>query len=430
MSESRSPVRDRAAAVVSSLRVRNYRLYFFGQAVSVAGTFMQTLALSFLTLQLTGSGTALGIVAGARILPFVLLGPIGGVIADRYDKRRLLYVTQSASAVGAVVFAVLAALGAVTYPVLIVLSLVLGCLTVFDNPARQSLIADLVPRETLANAVVLNSVSLNVARVLGSVIGGALVALVGIPVCFLINAASFVAVLVCLAAMRAGDMLPAVRQPRAPGQVRAGVRYALGTPELLFPLLMLTITGILAYEFPTTLPLLAIGAFGGTAATYGAMAAVMAGGAIIGGLIAASRKAPRRSSSLAVTAIGWGVAILITGLAPTLPIALIALAFVGYGSVTFNSTAKTTLQLATRPEMRGRVMALWGLAWGGSTVIGAPLVGWIAEEFGSRWGLIIGGAPTILLGLILYPVLRHRDRATSAPTDESDLHPAAGVSAA
>lgn len=409
MSETRSAVRERAAEAVSSLRVRNYRLYFIGQSVSVAGTFMQTLALSFLALQLTGSGAALGIVAGVRLLPFVILGPIGGVIADRYDKRRLLYITQSASAAGAIVFAVLAALGTITYPVLIILSLVLGCLTVLDNPARQSLIADLVPRETLANAVVLNSVSLSVARVIGSVVGGTLVAVVGIPVCFLINAASFIAVLISLARMRHAEMIPAIRASRARGQVREGLRYAIGTPELLFPLLMLTVTGILAFEFPTTLPLLAIGAFDGTAATYGVMAAVMAGGAVIGGLIAASRSAPRRSSSLAVTAIGWGIAILATGIAPNLPLALVALAFVGYGSITFNATAKTALQLASRPEMRGRVMALWAIAWIGSTVIGAPLVGWVAEEFGSRWGLIIGGAPTIVLGLVLYPILRRRD---------------------
>lgn len=376
---------------------------------------MQTLALSFLTLQLTRSGAALGIVAGVRVLPFVLLGPMGGVIADRYNKRRLLYVTQSASAAGAIVFGVLAALGAVSYPILIILSLVLGCLTVLDNPARQSLIADLVPRETLANAVVLNSVSLNVARVLGSVIGGALVATVGIPVCFLVNAASFIAVLISLARMHAEDMLPAVQAPRTRGQVREGLRYALRTPGLRLPLLMLTITGIFAYEFPTTLPLLATGAFHGTAATYGVMAGVMAGGAVVGGLYAASRTNRGHATSLAITAIGWGIAILVTGIAPNLPIALVALAFVGYGTITFNSTAKTTLQLASRPEMRGRVMALWALAWGGSTVIGAPLVGWIAEDFGSRWGLIAGGAPTLVLGLILSPHVRHRDHVAVSP---------------
>ncbi|MCU1480255.1 MAG: transporter [Subtercola sp.] len=410
------PLRTRVAAATSSLHVRNYRLYFFGQSVSVAGTFMQTLALSFLALELTGSGTALGIVAGVRLLPFVLLGPLGGVIADRYDKRKLLYLTQSASAAGALAFAALAALNLMTFPLLIVLSLALGCLTVFDNPARQSLIADLVPRETLANAVVLNSVSLNVARVLGSVIGGAVVALVGIPLCFVINAASFVAVIVSLARMRTDELLVPARAPRARGQVREGLRYAAHTPELLFPLLMLTVTGILAYEFPITLPLLATGAFGGNAATYGVMAAVMAGGAIVGGLVAAARTTPRHSRSLAITAIGWGAAILGTGLAPTLPLALVALAFVGYGSITFNSTAKTTLQLAARPEMRGRVMALWALAWGGSTVVGGPLVGFIAQELGSRWGLIAGGAPTIVLGLILYPLLRRRDAQTGAHT--------------
>ncbi|MBT2504271.1 MFS transporter [Curtobacterium sp. ISL-83] len=399
--------------------MRNYRLYFFGQSISVGGSFMQTLALSFLVLQTTGSGTDLGIIAAARLLPFVLLGPVGGVIADRYNKRRLLYVTQSASAAGALIFALLAALGDVSFPVLLVLSLVLGCLTVLDNPARQSLIGDLVPRKALANAVILNSISLNVARVLGSVIGGALVALVGVPLCFVINALSFVAVIVNLVRMKTTDMIEPVRAPRAPGQVREGLRYAARTPELLFPLLMLTITGILAYEFPTTLPLLATGAFQGNAATYGAMAAVMAGGAIVGGLVAASRNSPRNSASLALTAVGWGVAILVTGLAPTLPIALVALAFVGYGSITFNSTAKTTLQLAARPEMRGRIMALWALAWGGSTVIGGPLVGWVAQEFGSRWSLIIGGGPTILLGLILLPYLRNRDRKTSPIPEES-----------
>ena len=278
-----------------------------------------------------------------------------------------------------------------------------------SNPARQSLIGELVPRETLANAVVLNSVSLNVARIAGSVAGGALVATVGIAWCFLLNALSFAAVIVNLARMRTDTMHAAPRAPRAKGQVRAGLAYAARTPELALPLVMLTVTGILAYEFPTTLPLLATGAFHGTAATYGLMAAVMAGGAVAGGLISASRSAPRRSTSLAVAAIGWGVAILAAGLAPSLPLTLAALVFVGYGTITFNSAAKSALQLAARPEMRGRVMALWALAWGGSTVIGAPLVGWIAETFGSRWSLVAGGVPTVIVGLALLPALRRQD---------------------
>ena len=401
----------RMAAASASLKVRNYRLYFLGQSISVAGSFMQTLAISFLALRLTGSGTALGIAAAARLVPFVLLGPFGGVIADRYDKRRLLYITQTASALGALAFAALDRSGAMTYPLLLALSLVLGCLTVLDNPARQSLIAELVTRETLANAVILNSVSINVARVLGSVLGGTLVAVVGIPWCFVLNAISFGAVLLSLALMRTSDLLTATRVPRRSGQVREGFVYALRTPELAIPLLMLTLTGILAYEFPISLPLLATGAFHGNAATYGVMAAVMAVGAVVGGLLAASRAAPRHSSTLAITAIGWGAAITMTGLAPNLPIALIALAFVGYGSITFNSTAKTTLQLAARADMRGRVMALWALAWGGSTVLGGPLVGWVASQLGSRWGLLVGGIPTMVLGAVLLAIMRRRTRS-------------------
>jgi MFS family permease len=411
-------LRARLGAAGSSLHVRNYRLYFLGQSVSVAGTFMQTLAIAFLTLRLTGSGTALGVATGARLLPFLLFGPAGGVIADRYDKRRLLFFTQTASAAGSLAFAVLTAAGLMSYPLLLVLSVVLGCCTVLDNPARQSLIGELVPRKDLANAVVLNSVSLNVARVAGSVAGGTLVAAIGVPVCFLLNALSFVAVIINLARMRTGEMLRSAPAPRAPGQVREGLRYAAHTPALAIPLVMVTLTGILAYEFPTTLPLLATDAFAGTAATYGAMAAVMAGGAIVGGLVAASRSGTPRPSSLAVVAVGWGAAILAAGVAPNLATALAALAFVGYGSITFNAAAKTTLQLTARPELRGRVMALWGLAWNGGTVLGAPLVGWVAETFGSRWGLVIGGAPTIVLGVALLPALRrlgvqHPSRAGS-----------------
>lgn len=401
-------VRQRVAAAGSSLRVRNYRLYFLGQSVSVAGTFMQTLAIAFLTLQLTGSGTALGIATAARLLPFLLLGPLGGVIADRYDKRRLLFLTQTSSAVGSIVFGVLALAGVITYPVVVVLSIVLGCLTVVDNPARQALIAELVDRGTLANAVVLNSVSINVARVIGSVAGGGLVAAVGTPACFFLNAASFGAVIVSLALMRTDEIARTPRLPRGPGQIREGLRYALRTPELAAPLLMLTVTGVLAYEFPTTLPLLAADTFGGTAATYGVMAAVMSVGAIVGGIIVAGRVRPPHPRGLAVTCIGWGAVIVVTALAPSVWTACIVLVFVGYGSITFNASAKTTLQLASKPEFRGRVMALWAMAWGGGTVIGAPLVGWAAEQFGGRWGLLLGGVPTLVLGLLMLPRLGRR----------------------
>ncbi|HEY1855659.1 MAG TPA: MFS transporter [Solirubrobacterales bacterium] len=406
------------ARVTSSLAVRNYRLYFWGQSISIAGTWMQTLALAFLVLRLDGSGTTLGFVAGARLLPFVLLGPYGGLIADRHDKRHLLYFTQTAQAAVAVAFALLIATGAITIPLVFGLSLALGCSTVFDNPARQSLIPELVPRGQLANAVTLNSVSLNLARVLGSAAGGALVAAVGLAACFALNAVSFIAVLISLALMRAGETEPSERPPREKGQVRAGLRYARRTPALFLPLVMVAVTGTLAYEFPITLPLLARGAFDGGAGAYGAMAATMAAGAVAGGLVAAARQS-RRAETMALTAICWGLAILAAAAAPTFGWELVALVFVGYGSITFNSLVKTVLQLASSPAMRGRVMALWAIAWAGSTVVGGPLVGWIAQELGSRWSLVAGGLPTVALGLALMPAMYRIDHAAAA------LNPAA-----
>lgn len=408
----RTIARRSIGRMTSSLAVRNYRLYFWGQSISIAGTWMQTLALAFLVLRLNGGGGELGIVIAARFLPMVLLGPAGGAFADRHDKRRLLYVTQSASAGVALVFALLIALNVITMGAVLIFSLTLGSLTVFDSPARQSFIPELVPRDQVPNAITLNSVSINLARVLGSAVGGGLIAAVGLAACFAINALSFVAVLVSLALMRTAELYPADRPPSEKGQVRAALRYAWRTPALLLPLIMVTVTGTLAWEFPITLPLIAQGAFHGDASTYAAMAAVMGAGAVVGGLVVAGRAAQPTAAALAGASVGWGVAILAAASAPTLPWELAALLFVGYGSVAFNAQAKTTLQLASVPSMRGRVMALWALAWGGTTVIGGPLVGWVAQILGSRWSLVVGGLPTVAIGLVLLPALRRIDRRT------------------
>lgn len=406
--------------------MRNYRLYSVGQSVSVAGNFMQMLAIAFLTLHLTGSGTALGVAVGVRLLPYLLAGPIGGVIADRHDKRRMLLFTQTACALFSVAFGVLALTGWMTYPLLLGLSFGLGCLTVFDNPARQSIISELVAEKDLANAIILNSVMINLARVLGSGAGGALVAVIGIPACFFVNAASFASVIFSLLLMRAAEMYRSSPAPRARGQVREGMTYAFTTPTLAITLIMITVTGTLAWEFPTTLPLLATGAFDGDAATYSALIMAMSGGSIVGGLIAASRRTASRTIALCLTAIGWGITMIFAALAPTLLIAIIAMALVGVASVVFNADAKATLQLTSRPDMRGRVMALWSMCWGGSTVIGAPLVGWVAQEFGSRWGLLAGGIPTVLLGAALLPVLlRNRSSQPASTATASPLPPGA-----
>ena len=399
--------------VVSSLRHRNYRLYFFGQLVSVMGTWMQTVAQSFLVLDLTHSGTALGLVTAVRFVPILLFGPAGGLFADRRNKRRILYVTQTLAGVLAAIFAILTGTHVIQMWSVYLLALSLGVVNVFDNPARQSFISEMVPPDDLSNAVTLNSVSVNLARVFGAAVGGVLAAVLGLALCFTCNALSFCAVLVSLAAMNGALLYPAKPVKKMPGQVRAGLRYVRETPELLIPLLMIALVGMLAWEFQVTLPLMASKVFGGGAGSYGVMASVMGVGAVAGGLISAARSRPK-ARSLCLAAIGWGVAITAAAVAPTLPLELIALVCVGYGSITFNSYAKTTLQLAADPTMRGRVMALWFLAWQGSTPIGGPLVGWIAQETDARWALVAGGIPTLVCGLLAFPALTRIDRKAAA----------------
>lgn len=405
--------------IISSLSQRNYRLYFFGQLVSVMGTWMQTVAQSFLVLDLTHSGTQLGLATAARFLPILLFGPAGGLFADQRNKRRILFVTQTLSGVLAAIFALLTATHVIEIWSVDLLALSLGFVNVFDNPARQSFISEMVPLEDLANAVTLNSVSINLARVFGAALGGGLVALLGLAMCFACNAVSFAAVLASLAAMSVAKLYPARPVKQRKGQIRAGLAYVRETPELLVPLLMIALVGTLAWEFQITLPLMASGVFGGGAGTYGVMTSVMGAGAVVGGLVSAARGRPR-ARSLCLAAIGWGAAITVAALAPSLPAELAVLLFVGYGSITFNSYAKTTLQLASRPEMRGRVMALWALAWQGSTPIGGPLVGWIAQEAGARWSLIVGGVPTLLCGLLALPVLIRIDRRGMGSPEAAD----------
>jgi MFS family permease len=268
--------------MVSSLRQRNYRLFFFGQLVSVAGTWMQTVAQSFVVLDLTHSGTQLGLTTAARFGPMFLFGPLGGVFADRMDKRRVLLLTQSLSGLLAAAFAVTVATHSIRLWIVYLLAVALGFVNVFDNPARQSFISEMVPADDLPNAVTLNSVAMNMARVFGAALGGVIAAAIGLALCFACNALSFAAVLVSLAAMRTPELFPAKRVARRKRQVRQGLRYVRSTPELLIPLLMVAVIGTLAWEFQVTLPLMASNVFHHGAAAYGVMASVMGVGAVVG----------------------------------------------------------------------------------------------------------------------------------------------------
>jgi MFS family permease len=405
--------------MVASLYQRNYRLFFFGQLISVVGTWMESVAQSYLVLDLTHSGTDLGLTLAARFGPMLMFGMFGGLIADRLDKRRVMYVTQTLNGVLAGVFAILIATGSIRMWIVYLLAVTLGFVNVFDSPVRQAFISELVTSDDLANAVTLNSVAMNLARVFGGALGGAIAGAVGLALCFTLNAASFVAVLVSLALMRTRDLHSAHRVAPERGQVVQGLRYVRRTRALLVPMVMVAVIGTLAWEFQVTLPLMASEVFHLGPEGYGLMSAVMGIGAVAGGVVATARRRPGR---LSVAALAWGTAITAAALAPSMSVELIALLFVGYGSLTFNSYAKTALQLASVPEMRGRVMALWALAWLGSTPIGGPIVGWIGQNAGARWSLLIGGVACLACGLWALPALAaSRERTVR---DSEDLNSA------
>jgi MFS family permease len=392
------------ARIFSSLRIPNYRLYFIGQVISLSGTWMQRVAQSWLVLELTGSGTALGVVSALQFLPLLLLGPLGGVLADRYDKRRVLFATQAVPAVLAGILGLLVATHVVTVWMVYVLAVALGLVQVVDNPTRQTFIHEMVGADELTNAVSLNAVLVNVARVIGPSLAGALIVTLGLAPCFFINGLSYSAVLIALALMDPARLIRAGTQRRRRGQLREGFRYVRGTPELLVPLLMLAIVGTLAYEYQVVLPLLAKFTFGGDAGTYGTMSALMGIGAVAGGLATAAG-GRRPATSLAWTAIVFGTIQLLTSMAPTLGVSYAVMILLGAASIRFLALGNATLQLAAEPAMRGRVMALWAVAFLGSTPIGGPIVGLIGEHLGPRIALGLGGAATLASGLLAYRAL-------------------------
>jgi MFS family permease len=402
-----------ARRMFSSLQVYNYRLYFIGQVISLSGTWMQSVAQAWLVLNLTDSGTAVGLVVSFQTLPVLLFGPLGGVLADRFDKRRVLLISQAASALLALALGLLVLFDVVRLWMVYSLAAGLGFVNLVDNPTRQSFVGEMVGDGRLPNAVSLNSVLVNVARAIGPAIAGGLILAVGVAPCFLINSGSFLASIAALALMRVGDLRPHARPPRHRGQLREGLRYVRATPALYIPLLMMALVGTLAYEFQVSLPLFARYTFAGNAGTYGAMTALMGVGAVVGGLMTAAA-GPRRPTALAQMAILFGAVQVATAFAPTLGVALVAMLLLGAASIAFLALGNATLQLACSPEMRGRVMALWAMAFLGSTPVGGPLIGWIGEHVDPRVALAVGGAATLLAGLLAWRPLE-RTHAVAAP---------------
>lgn len=397
----------------SSLSNRNYRWYFSGQGVSMVGTWMQSVAQSWLVYSLTHSGFQTGLVIALQTLPILLFGPFGGTIGDRFGRYRTLLWTQSLAGAQALALAVLDLTGHLRLWELYLIAVSLGCIKLVDNPTRQTFIIEMVGRDHLRNAVTLNTISNNAARVLGPSVAGLLIASVGSGYCFLLNAISFLFVIGGLIAIDQSQLRPAQRSTRIRGQVSEGFRYVLREPVVRNALILMTVVGCLTYEFQTTLPLMAGDVLHGDAATYGFLTGFMGLGAVLGGLVAAGRRTSGLRS-LYVSAIGFGLVVLLAAAAPSRLTEELVLVLVGAASVSFSSLTNSTLQLESDPQMRGRVMSLWSMAFQGTTPIGGPLVGFIAGALGARYGLGIGAVAALgagALGLLsLYRPRRTRER--------------------
>ncbi|MFE0046778.1 MFS transporter [Streptomyces albireticuli] len=379
----------------SSLRIRNYRLFATGQVVSNTGTWMQRIAQDWLVLGLTGSSAAVGITTALQFLPLLLLGLYGGVIADRYPKRLLLLITQVAMGFTGLALAVLTLTGHVEVWHVYVTALVLGLVTVVDNPARQAFVVEMVGPDDLRNAVSLNSANFQSARLVGPAVAGVLITAVGSGWAFLLNGLSFVAPVVSLLLMRASELHKVDRTPRGKGQLREGLRYVAGRPDLFWPVVLVGFIGTFGFNFPIWLTAYVNDVFHAGAGTYGLLNTLMAAGSLVGALLAA-RRGNSRLRLLVGAAVLFGVLEITAALAPSFWVFALLLAPIGMCGLTINVTANSSLQMATDPAMRGRVMSLFTMVFMGGTPIGAPLVGYVTDAYGARVGFLAGGVVSLL----------------------------------
>ena len=389
-----------------SLRIRNYRLFAGGQIVSLSGTWGQRVAQDWLVLDLSGnSGTALGITTGLQFLPVLLFGLYGGVLADRYDKRRLLLGAQAVMGLLALVLAVLDLTGSVELWHVYALAFGLGLASVLDTPVRQAFVSEMVGPDELPNAVSLNSATFNSARIVGPAVAGVAIAAVGTGWVFLANAVSYAAVLAGLKAMRTAELRPGRRVARARGQLREGLAYVRSRPDLLVPIVLVFVVGTFGLNFQITLALAVKEVFGRGAGAYGLLSAFLAVGSLLGALASARRSGPPRQRTLFAAVLVFGLLEVAVGLAPTYALMAVLLVPTGVAVLTFTTTANSIVQLGSAPHVRGRVMALYIFVFLGGTPVGAPLIGALAEAFGPRSSIVLGGTVTALSGVVAAAVM-------------------------
>ncbi|MCX4584540.1 MFS transporter [Streptomyces sp. NBC_01481] len=382
----------------SSLKIRNYRLFATGQVVSNTGTWMQRIAQDWLVLSLTGSASAVGITVALQFLPMLLFGLYGGVLADRLPKRQLLVATQSAMALTGLALAALTLSGHVQVWHVYLTAFLLGLVTVVDNPARQSFVAEMVGPEQLSNAVSLNSANFQSARLVGPAVAGVLITAVGSGYAFLLNGLSFIAPLAGLLLMRTGELHKIERAPRGKGQLREGLKYVAGRPELIWPIVLVGFIGTFGFNFPIWLSAFVNNVYHSGASTYGLLNTLMAAGSLAGALLAA-RRGTSRLRVLVAAGMLFGVLEIVTAFAPQFWIFAVLLVPIGMFGLTVNVTANASIQMATEPAMRGRVMSLFMMVFVGGTPLGAPLVGWITDTYGPRIGFAAGGAVALVAAI-------------------------------
>jgi MFS family permease len=403
---------------------RNFRLFFIGQAVSVSGTWMQMVAAAWLVLRLSGSGVALGIDTALAFGPMLLFGPLGGAIADRHDKRTILLATQVAFGVLALALWAIVAADVVELWMVYGLSFLQGVVTSIDQPTRQSFFAEMVEARDLPNAVSLNSAVMTGTRIVGPALAGALIAGVGMEWCFLINGVSYLAVIAGLLAMRRDELRPQ-RAPREAGAIREGLRYVWGTGELRRPIVLMAVLFLFSFNYQVLLPLFAERTFSGDAGTLALLFSATGVGSLVGALVVAGRPNPTERR-LATSAVVLGLVTAFVAFAPSLAIAVASMPALGAASIVFFITANSTLQLTSRPQMRGRVMALYGIVFLGSTPIGGPIAGVVGEHLGARVGLASGGVVAVAAGLAALWLLSRRRLAEALELDRPAGHELGG----
>ena len=386
-----------------AFKVRNFRLYATGAIISNTGTWMQRVAQDWLVLELTHSGTALGIVTGLQFLPALLISPYAGLIADRFPKRRVLTVTQLAMGTVALVLGTLAVTGLVQAWHVFALAFVFGIGTAFDAPTRQSFVVEMVGKDDLSNAVGLNSASFNAARLIGPGLAGLLIAWIGTGPVIMINGFSYAAVILSLYLMRPDELHTPKLAGREKGMIRDGMRYLWRRPDLMMVLVAVFFAGTFGLNFQMTSALMATSAFDKGAGEYGILGSILAIGSLAGALLAA-RRVRTRGRLVIGAALAFGAMDIVSGLMPSYLSFAAVLPLVGFTALTMLTAANATMQLGIEPTMRGRVMALYMTVLMGGTPIGSPFIGWVGQEFGARWSLIVGGGLTMLgvTGSVLY----------------------------